>query len=349
MLAMYMYSFFPVYCTLWVLTWANLPASTAIEPRVCGTRPPSKELLVAHRELLSTHRQLKARDQPSETVQAQIVIDTYIHFVTTKDQAPFYSANFLSYAYDNQVCLFLPSYLLGPFHLSLICKSGPKIPQLSVLNNAYSPAKISFRLLAPTYTINDSWATDPESQAMKSTLRRGSYSALNLYFQTNLTNPSALPRNPDNILLGSCTLPTTVTYVPDFCPSPPCAPISFPASVYTFDGCSIRASTLPGGFFRGYNKGGTAVHEIGHWFGLLHTFQGENCSFGNSGDYIDDTPLEAASTSGCPVWKDSCPLEPGVDPIHNYMDYSSDAWWDSDIFLFLSTHRKSTMSSRLFR
>lgn len=162
---------------------------------------------------------------------------------------------------------------------------------------------------------------------MKSTLRRGSYSALNLYFQTNLTSPSTIPGKTPNILLGSCTLPTTVTYVPDFCHSPPCSQIPFPASVYSFDGCSILASTLPGGSFRGYNKGGTAVHEIGHWFGLLHTFQGENCSFGNSGDYIDDTPLEAASTSGCPVGKDSCPLEPGVDPIHNYMDYSSDAWW----------------------
>lgn len=241
----------------------------------------------------------------------------------------------------------IPSYLLGPCHLSKIHNSGPKIPQLSVLNKAYSPAKISFRLLALTFTINDSWAIDPESQAMKSALRRGSYSALNLYFQTNLTSPSA-PGKPPHILLGSCTLPTTVTYVPGLCPSPPCVPISFPASVYTFDGCSIRASTLPGGSFRGYNKGGTAVHEIGHWFGLLHTFQGENCSFGNRGDYIDDTPLEAVSTSGCPVGKDSCPLEPGLDPINNYMDYSSDAWWDSDIFSF-STHRTPTMCSRLVR
>lgn len=114
---------------------------------------------------------------------------------------------------------------------------GSKFPQLSILNKAYSPANISFRLLGPTYTINDSWATDPESQAMKSTLRRGGYSALNLYFQTNLTSPSAPPRNSPNILLGSCTLPTTVTYVPNFCPSPPCAPVSFPASVYTFEGC----------------------------------------------------------------------------------------------------------------
>lgn len=101
-------------CTLWVLTWANLSSSPAIKPRVCGTRPPSKELLAAHWELLSINRQLNARDQPSGTVQAPIVIDTYMHFVTTQDQAPFYSANLLSYAYDNQVCLFLPVFLVLP-------------------------------------------------------------------------------------------------------------------------------------------------------------------------------------------------------------------------------------------
>lgn len=109
-----MYTFFSLCCTLWVLTQANLPA---VEPRVCGTRPPSKELLVTHRELLSTNRQLKARDQPSETVQAPMVIDTYIHFVTTKDQAPFYGANLLSYAYSNQVCLVLLVSLA--LHISL--------------------------------------------------------------------------------------------------------------------------------------------------------------------------------------------------------------------------------------
>lgn len=113
---MYMCTFLSVCCTLWVLTWANLPSSPAIEPRVCGTRPPSKELLVAHEELLSTNRQLKVRDQPSGTVQAPIVIDTYIHFVTTKDQAPSYGANLLSHAYGNQVCLFLPIFLALPIY-----------------------------------------------------------------------------------------------------------------------------------------------------------------------------------------------------------------------------------------
>lgn len=98
---------------------------------------------------------------------------------------------------------------------------------------------------------------------------------------------------------------------------------------YAMDGCNVLAGSMPLGPVAGYNEGKTAVHEVGHWFGLLHTFQNFTCKPGDLGDYIDDTPQESVSTDGCPTGKDSCPDSPGLDPIHNYMDYSEDTWYAS--------------------
>ena len=51
------------------------------------------------------------------------------------------------------------------------------------------------------------------------------------------------------------------------------------------------------------------------------------CDPSDPGDYVDDTAQEGTSTVGCPVGKDSCPTIPGLDPINNYMDYSTDQWY----------------------
>jgi len=91
------------------------------------------------------------------------------------------------------------------------------------------------------------------------------------------------------------------------------------------DGVVIHYGSLPGGYLSPYNLGGTASHEIGHYLGLYHTFQG-GCDTGTcsaTGDLVCDTPAEATATSGCPGGKDTCPAT-GVDPIQNYMDYSTD-------------------------
>ncbi len=160
-----------------------------------------------------------------------------------------------------------------------------------------------------SYTINDAWATDTDSVAMKSTLRRGTYTALNIYLQTNLS--AHLDSYGSTRILGYCNLPSNNSNTP---------------SDYSQDGCNVIAGSLPYGTMLGYNQGKTAVHETGHWFGLLHTFQDNSCAIGDPGDYIDDTPQESAATYGCPESKDSCPQSPGEDPIENYMDYSDDSW-----------------------
>ena len=170
---------------------------------------------------------------------------------------------------------------------------------------------------------------------MRRALRIGTYSSLNLYFLSNLTSADT-----NGTLLGYCELPytdTTACSAPGI-PSSCTKTVTAPAD-YRNDGCNVFAGTMPGGDLEDYNLGMSAVHEVGHWFGLLHPFQDTTCAKGDPGDYIDDTPQEKAPTDGCPVGKDSCPDSPGPDPIWNYMDYSFDSWYVLNSRRFLTSHR----------
>lgn len=176
--------------------------------------------------------------------------------------------------------------------------------QEAEMNKAYNPYGISFTLVNTSYTTNDDWSVGAgdDLMAAHSALRVGTYQDLNIYFHTDLAGGN----------LGTCTLPSQVYQG--------AAP-----SVYSSDGCDVNANTMPNGAMTGYNLGKTAVHETGHWLGLLHPFEGYSCT--GPGDSVADTPQESVSTDGCPKKpaKNSCPTVAGNDPIHNYMDYSTDA------------------------
>ncbi|KAH7345426.1 metalloprotease [Rhizoctonia solani] len=177
---------------------------------------------------------------------------------------------------------------------------------IAVLNADYKPAGISFKLVSSKYITNETWfnwaGPEPDlpqftyQTAMKKALRQGDASTLNLYTTSfaNTTNPA---------LLGYATFPDDYRSAP------------------TEDGVVIRYSTLPGGSSR-FNLGKTLTHEVGHWLGLLHTFS-DDCD--DDGDMVSDTPAQLNQTSGCPSTPpDTCPGQPGLDPIHNFMDYSDD-------------------------
>ncbi|KAG8830269.1 hypothetical protein FRC17_005119 [Serendipita sp. 399] len=192
--------------------------------------------------------------------------------------------------WHNIYALRQPSTLVGYLSDDLINK------QMAVLNDDYS-GLFTFKLTKINRVCDNNWHDNVDvgnavEAAMKKALRVGGAETLNVYsvgLQTSqFLGYSSFPQNYNGNKLN--------------------------------DGILITYDVLPGGKWTQYNIGRTLSHEVGHWAGLYHVFEG-GCA---DGDGLTDTPPQGTETRGCPTGKDSCPGG-GVDSIHNYMDYSDDS------------------------
>jgi hypothetical protein len=178
--------------------------------------------------------------------------------------------------------------------------------QMRVLNLAFGgfyggvASGFSFELVGVTRTDNAAWhyagSNGTHANEMKRALHRGGPETLNVYATTA------------GAFLGWAYLPSIV---------------ESPSQAY-LDGIVVDWESMPGAsdtYEDEFDLGQTATHEAGHWLNLEHTFYGGCNRFG---DFVEDTPPMKTPTSGCPEGKDTC-REAGLDPIHNYMDYSHDS------------------------
>lgn len=178
-----------------------------------------------------------------------------------------------------------------------VLNSSQTPSQIASLNAAFSSLGVQFVLAGTTLSKNNNWYND--TGTYYNTLARDVTRNLNIYTNTASGN------------LGYAYVPSGGGVVGN-----------------KWDRVVIyyRAFGNPGTYGAPYNQGDTTVHEVGHYLGLYHTFQGgcaaaSGCS--NNGDLICDTNPEGSPnfspctrSSACGAW---------LDPTTNFMDYSDDA------------------------
>ncbi|KAK2599151.1 hypothetical protein QQS21_005413 [Conoideocrella luteorostrata] len=289
------------------LVWSSLLAAAAAVGTVknatifgCGTPSPNEEFHQITRRFAEQEMRMSSLTQKRETFKVKVYVNV-IHGGKTAE------SGYLPVRYD--LCrVFQHAHLLHDMWLifDFTFQEDAIRMQINQTNKHFASAGFHFTITGKIrYIPNQKWAFHQDEHAMKHQLKRGGYGDLNLYFLAKLTSPND-PGGQSSTILGSCYLPIELPIGYDF----------------KLDGCSIISQSVPNSGSHSYFESDTPVtHEIGHWLGLLHTFE-EGC--GGEGDKIDDTPAQKGPTWGCPKGHDipnSCGK--GLDPVDNYMDYAS--------------------------
>ncbi|KXJ91532.1 hypothetical protein Micbo1qcDRAFT_225365 [Microdochium bolleyi] len=205
-----------------------------------------------------------------------------------------------------------------PLHLHAVTKVGHPADedvlykQYLVIRDTYAKYGIHFQLDGMTRYEDDALSffnatrfydhpgTNDDRMWYIGHTRKGGYDTLNIWFYDDM----------EDGMNGVCTFP----HADD------------PQDSLWRDGCHVLAGTMPGGDREFYNVGYTAIHEAGHWLGLLHPWGMEkgSCS-ADDDDLVDDTPIQSDPSFNCPAGNaDSCPMHPGFNNAWNFMDYSDD-------------------------
>jgi hypothetical protein len=271
-------------------------------PTRCATPHPMSAELNAIQDAMNQFRASTGRTG-SEPLRAagSVTVNVYFHVITNTSGQGAVSSTQL----NNQIAVMNSAYA---------GTDTDRAPNQGPSAQATSNTPFRFVLAGTNTTANNTWytvgyGTAAETQ-MKTALRQGTAKDLNVYLA-----------NIGGGLLGWATFPSDYAAKPNM------------------DGVVILTASLPGGSAVPYDLGDTATHEVGHWLGLYHTFQG-GCKASNDG--VSDTPQERTSFFGVPPpYPDTCSRDPGRDPVENFMDYTD------DVAMFQFTAGQSTRMDSL--
>lgn len=274
--------------TIGDVTWPSLSAFIHSGARCGSPNPPASQAFAIERSLQAFRARHQNDTSPStDRAAGSVTVSVYFHVITnTSGQGGLSDA-----ALQNQINVLNAAYSGQDFE---------RAPGQSGSAQATANTPFRFVLAGIDRTANNAWFNLAQGSTaerdMKNALRRGGAGTLNIY-----------SANLGGGLLGWATFPSSY------------------ASNPKNDGVVVLYATLPGGSAAPFNRGDTGTHEVGHWLGLYHTFQG-GCTTSN--DYVSDTPAERSPFYGVPPpYRDSCTNSryPGRDPVENFMDYTDDA------------------------